>query len=36
VRSLELTISGPKAEVAALKKKLDRKAFEGMLGPVVK
>jgi len=36
VRSLELVISGPKAEVAALKKKLDRKAFEGMLGPVVK
>jgi hypothetical protein len=36
VRSLELAISGPKAEVAALKKKLDRKAFEGMLGPVVK
>jgi len=36
VRSLELAISGPKAEVAALKKKIDRKAFEALLGPVVR
>lgn len=36
VRSLELAISGPKAEVAALKKKLDRRAFEALLGAVVR
>lgn len=35
-RSMELLISGPKAEVAALKKKLNRAAFEALLGPVVK
>jgi hypothetical protein len=36
VKSLELQISGPKAEVAALKKKIDRRAFEALLGAVVK
>jgi hypothetical protein len=36
VVSIELGIIGPKEEVAALKKKIDRKAFEALLGPVVK
>lgn len=36
VISIELKISGPKAEVAALKKKIIRPAFEALLGPVVK
>jgi hypothetical protein len=36
VKSIELQISGPKAEVDALKKKIDRKAFETLLGEVVK
>jgi len=36
VRSIELGITGPKAEVAALKRKIDRKVFESFLGPVVK
>jgi hypothetical protein len=34
--SIELSIGGPKAEVATLKKKIDRKAFAALLGPVVK
>jgi hypothetical protein len=36
VVSIEIEIAGPKDEVAALKKKIDRKAFEALLGPVVK
>ncbi len=36
VISIRLEITGPKAEVAALKKKIDRRAFEGFLGTVVK
>jgi len=36
VKSIELQISGPKAEVAALKKKIDRRAFEALRGAVVK
>jgi hypothetical protein len=36
VVSIEVEITGPKDEVAALKKKIDRKAFEALLGPVVK
>jgi hypothetical protein len=37
VKSITLEISGPnKAEIAALKKKIDRKAFEVLLGPVMK
>ena len=36
VKSIELVITGPKAEVAALKKKIDRGAFEVLLGPVVR
>lgn len=36
VISIDLHISGPKAEVAELKKKINRKAFEALLGPVVK
>jgi hypothetical protein len=36
VKFIELQISGPKAEVAALKKKIDRRAFEALLGAVVK
>jgi hypothetical protein len=36
VVSIELEITGPKDEVAALKKKIERKAFEALLGPVVK
>jgi hypothetical protein len=36
VTAIEVSITGPKAEVAALKKKIDRKAFEAFLGPVVK
>jgi hypothetical protein len=35
-RVIELIISGPKAEVDLLKKKIDRKAFAALLGPVVK
>lgn len=37
VKAIELTISGPnKAEVAALKQKVNRQAFEALLGPVLK
>jgi hypothetical protein len=37
VKSIELQISGPnEAEVTALKKQIDRKAFEALLGSVVK
>jgi hypothetical protein len=36
LKSIELIISGPKDEVAALKKKIDRHAFAALLGPVVK
>jgi len=36
VVSVELIVSAPKAELAALKKKINRKAFEALLGPVVK
>jgi len=36
VVSIEIEITGPKDEVAALKKKIDRKSFEALLGPVVK
>jgi hypothetical protein len=37
VKSITLEISVPnKAEMAALKKKIDRKAFEALLGPVTK
>ena len=37
VKSITLEVSGPnKAEIAALKKKIDRKAFERLLGPVIK
>jgi len=36
VKSIELQITGPKAEVAALKKKIDRRAFEALLAGVVK
>ena len=36
VISIELSISGPKAEVAELKKKINRQAFVALLGPVVK
>jgi hypothetical protein len=35
VKSIHLEIVGPKAEVAALKK-INRQAFEALLGPVVK
>jgi hypothetical protein len=36
VKSIELLISGPKAEVAVLKKKINRQAFQALLGAVVK
>jgi hypothetical protein len=36
VKSIELIITGPKNEVATLKKRIDRNAFAGLLGPVVK
>lgn len=37
VKGITLEISGPnRAEVLALKKKIDRKAFEALLGPVMK
>jgi hypothetical protein len=37
VKSIELLVSGPnKDEVAALKQKINRKAFEALLGEVVK
>ncbi len=36
VKSIELEITGPKTEVAALKKKIDRRAFEALLGPIVR
>jgi hypothetical protein len=36
LKSIELVIGGPKAEVAALKKRIDRRAFAALLGPVVK
>jgi hypothetical protein len=37
VRCITLEITGPnRAEVLALKKKIDRKAFEALLGPVMK
>ena len=36
VKSIELVICGPKAEVAALKKKINRQAFQALLGAVVK
>jgi hypothetical protein len=36
VTSVELGIVGPKAEVAELKRKIDRRAFEAILGPVVR
>jgi hypothetical protein len=36
VKSIELIITGPKNEVAILKKKIDRHAFAALLGPVVK
>jgi len=37
VKCIALEITGPnKAEIAALKKKIDRKAFEALLGPMLK
>jgi hypothetical protein len=37
VKSITLEISGPnKAEVVALKQKINRKAFEALLGDVMK
>jgi hypothetical protein len=36
LKSIELVIGGPKDEVAALKKRIDRRAFAGLLGSVVK
>jgi hypothetical protein len=36
LRSIELIIGGPKGEVAALKKRINRQAFAALLGPVVK
>jgi hypothetical protein len=36
VMCITLEISGPNAEVAALKKKINRQAFAALLGPVVK
>jgi hypothetical protein len=36
LKSIMLSISGPKDDVAALKKRIDRRAFEALLGPVVK
>jgi hypothetical protein len=36
VKSIEITITGPTAEVAVLKKKMNRAALEALLGPVVK
>jgi hypothetical protein len=36
VKSIELQITGPKADVDSLKKKIDRKSFEALLGSVVK
>ncbi len=36
LKSIELNIGGPRAEVAALKKKINRQAFAALLGPVVK
>jgi hypothetical protein len=37
VKCISLAITGPtRAEVAALKKKIERKAFEALLGPVMK
>jgi hypothetical protein len=36
LQSIELEIVGPAAEVAALKKKIDRKAVEALLGAVMK
>jgi hypothetical protein len=36
VISIEIEITGPKNEIAALKKKIDRKSLEALLGPVVK
>jgi len=35
LKSIELIISGPKDEVAALHKRIDRQAFAALLGPVV-
>jgi hypothetical protein len=36
LKSIELIISGPRDEVAILKKRIDRHAFAALLGPVVK
>jgi len=36
VKSIELTISGPKAEVVILQKRINRAAFEAQLGAVLK
>jgi hypothetical protein len=37
VKCITLEITGPnRAEVLALKKKIDRKAFEALLGPTMK
>jgi len=36
LKSVELIISGPRDEVATLKKRIDRHAFAALLGPVVK
>jgi hypothetical protein len=36
LKSIKLFISGPKVEVATLKKRIDRHAFAALLGPVVK
>jgi hypothetical protein len=36
VKSIELLISGPQAEVTELKKKINRQAFQALLGEVVK
>ena len=36
LKSINLVIVGPKTEVAALKKRIDRHKFTALLGPVVK
>jgi hypothetical protein len=36
LKSIELVMGGPRGELAALKKRIDRKSFAALLGPVVK
>jgi hypothetical protein len=36
VVSIEVNVTAPRAEIAALRKKIDRRSFEALLGPVVR